>query len=162
VASTSFRLSYGKFDYFNGGDLPGVLSAGQPQWHDVESPVAKRVGPCVRGTAIMTINGYVDSLNEFFPIGALRPRVWFLSGMRISGHPDHPGLAAGCNRGGCYSGRARSLPTDTFIRQRVWSSAGIGGRLWAGRAAISFCGLSTPRRERVRVVIVDDYDEEHG
>lgn len=74
--SISFRLSYGKFDYFNGGDIPGVLSPGQPSWRDVETPVAKAVGPVE--AAILNHHGYLDTHNEFF-VGTLRPRVWTLS-----------------------------------------------------------------------------------
>lgn len=83
MCSTSFRLSYGKFDYFNGGDIPGVPPSGMPSWHDVETPVAKAVGPVE--AAILNHHGYVDSQNEFF-VGTLRPRVWTLS-VWDSGHP---------------------------------------------------------------------------
>ena len=37
-------MSYGKFDYYKGGDIPGIADTGVPQWHDVETPVAKVVG----------------------------------------------------------------------------------------------------------------------
>jgi hypothetical protein len=32
MCSISFRLSYGKFDYFNGGDIPGICRKGSPSW----------------------------------------------------------------------------------------------------------------------------------
>ena len=35
VFSISFRLSYGKFKFFNGGDLPGIRK-GSPAWYDME------------------------------------------------------------------------------------------------------------------------------
>jgi len=76
MCSISFRLSYGKFDYFNGGDIPGVVPKGRPSWWDVETPVAKVVGPVE--AAILDHHGYVDTQNEFF-ISTLRPRVWTLS-----------------------------------------------------------------------------------
>ena len=44
MCSLAIRLSYGKFDYFTGGDMPGVPPEGTPSWHDVETPVAKAVG----------------------------------------------------------------------------------------------------------------------
>ena len=74
--SISFRLSFGKFDYYNGGDIPGVQPAGRPAWHDIETPVAKAVGPVE--AAILDHHGYVDTQNEFF-VATLRPRVWTLS-----------------------------------------------------------------------------------
>jgi hypothetical protein len=76
LCSISFRLSYGRFDYFNGGDIPGIVPQGKPSWWDVETPVAKAVGPVE--AAILDHHGYVDTQNEFF-IGTLRPRVWTLS-----------------------------------------------------------------------------------
>ena len=76
LCSISFRLSYGKFDYFNGGDIPGIVPKGRPSWWDVETPVARAVGPVE--VAILDHHGYVDTQNEFF-IRTLRPRVWTLS-----------------------------------------------------------------------------------
>ncbi|NLY99210.1 MAG: hypothetical protein GXY25_01600 [Pirellulaceae bacterium] len=83
MCSISFRLSYGEFDYFNGGDIPGVPPSGMPPWHDVETPVARAVGPVE--AAILDHHGYVDSQNEFL-VAALRPRVWTIS-VWDSGHP---------------------------------------------------------------------------
>jgi hypothetical protein len=40
-----FRLSYGKFDYYNGGDITGVPPEGSAPWLDVETAVAPVVGP---------------------------------------------------------------------------------------------------------------------
>jgi len=76
MCGTSFRISYGKFDYFNGADIRGIPYEGFPQWHDVETPVAKAVGPV--DAAILDHHGYVDSQNEFF-VATLRPRVWVIS-----------------------------------------------------------------------------------
>jgi hypothetical protein len=83
MCSTSFRLSYGKFDYFNGADNPGIPAPGYPAWHDIETPVAQAVGPVE--AAILDHHGYIDSMNEFL-IATLRPRVWTLS-VWDSGHP---------------------------------------------------------------------------
>lgn len=83
MCSISFRLSYGKFDFFNGGDIVGIPAPGFPRWHDVETPVAQVVGPVE--AAILNHHGYIDTMNEFF-IAALRPRVWTLS-VWDSGHP---------------------------------------------------------------------------
>jgi len=38
----AFRLSYGKFDYYNGGDLTG---AEYGSWRDIETPVGMVTGP---------------------------------------------------------------------------------------------------------------------
>jgi beta-lactamase superfamily II metal-dependent hydrolase len=75
MCSSGFRLSYGKFDYFTGGDIPGIPDEGFPEWQDVETPVAQAVGPVE--VAVLNHHGYIDSQNAFF-IGALRPRAWIL------------------------------------------------------------------------------------
>jgi hypothetical protein len=75
MCSAGFRLSYGKFDYYTGGDIPGIPDDGFPQWQDVETPVAQAVGPV--DVAVLNHHGYIDSQNPFF-IGALRPRAWVL------------------------------------------------------------------------------------
>ena len=63
VFSISFRLSYGKFKFFNGGDIPGIRK-NSPAWYDIETPVAKVVGPV--DAAILDHHGYLDAMNEFF------------------------------------------------------------------------------------------------
>ncbi len=83
MCSAGLRLSYGKFDYFTGGDIPGIPFEGFPLWHDVETPVAQVVGPVE--ASILNHHGYIDSQNAFF-IGALRPRVWVLN-VWESAHP---------------------------------------------------------------------------
>jgi beta-lactamase superfamily II metal-dependent hydrolase len=76
MCSIAFRLSYGKFDYYAGGDLPGIPEEGAPAWHDMETPVAQAVGPV--DVAVLNHHGYIDSQNAFF-VGALRPRVFLFS-----------------------------------------------------------------------------------
>lgn len=73
--SIAFRLTYGKFDYFNGGDMPGVPAQGQPAWHDIETPVARAVGPV--DVAVVNHHGVRDTSNAMF-VGTLRPRAWIL------------------------------------------------------------------------------------
>jgi hypothetical protein len=45
MLSIGFRLSYGPFRYFTGGDLPGIADPGFPSWHAVEPAIAAIVGP---------------------------------------------------------------------------------------------------------------------
>ena len=75
LCCTSFRLSYGDFDYFNGGDIRGIPYEGCPPWHDLETPLAHVVGPV--DAAILNHHGYLDSMNECF-VATLRPRVWVI------------------------------------------------------------------------------------
>jgi beta-lactamase superfamily II metal-dependent hydrolase len=45
MCSLGFRLQYGRFRYFTGGDLPGNQDPGFPQWHAIEPAIAGIVGP---------------------------------------------------------------------------------------------------------------------
>ncbi len=83
MCSAGFRLSYGRFDYFTGGDIPGVPSEGFPAWQDIETPVAQAVGPVE--VSLMNHHGYIDSQNAFF-VATLRPRIWILN-VWDSAHP---------------------------------------------------------------------------
>ncbi|MDF9832619.1 beta-lactamase superfamily II metal-dependent hydrolase [Ereboglobus sp. PH5-5] len=73
--SIAFRLSYGEFDYFSGGDLSVAgmefPSSAEP-WLDIERPVALVTGP----VDVMKAghHGYRDAGSAFF-LGTLRPRV---------------------------------------------------------------------------------------
>jgi Metallo-beta-lactamase superfamily len=70
--STVLRLSYGNFDYYTGGDIPGYPWPGAPAWGDLETPVANAVGEV--DVHVLNHHGFVDAANEFF-IKTLKPRV---------------------------------------------------------------------------------------
>lgn len=82
--SAALRISYGSFDFYTGGDMPGMLQPGQPIWMDVETPVAKAVGPVE--VAAANHHGNRDSTNAFF-VASLRPRLWMLQVWSA----NHPG-----------------------------------------------------------------------
>lgn len=44
MCSLGFRLEYGPFRYFTGGDLPGTADPGFPAWHNLEPAIAPIVG----------------------------------------------------------------------------------------------------------------------
>ena len=85
MCSQAMRLSYGRFDYYTGGDMPGRPRPGYPDWHDVETPVARSVGPVE--AAVANHHGNRDSTNTFF-VTTLRPRLWILP-VWSSDHPGH-------------------------------------------------------------------------
>jgi len=70
--SNVMKLTYGKFGYYSGGDIPGVPSFTQPWWRDMETPVSAVVGP----VSVMTLDhhGNRDTVNGNI-LRALRPRV---------------------------------------------------------------------------------------
>jgi hypothetical protein len=152
MCSTSFRLSYGKFDFFNGGDIPGVVSPGFPEWQDVETPVAKAVGPVE--AAILNHHGYIDSQNAFF-IGALRPRVWLLS-VWDSGHPTSA-VWHRLQSTRLYPGPREVFATDLHpaVRLVISGIEKLGGD--RGHIVVRV----SPGGDDFRVVIVDDSSESH-
>jgi beta-lactamase superfamily II metal-dependent hydrolase len=152
MCSTSFRLSYGKFDYFNGADIPGIVSPGYPLWQDVETPVAKAVGPVE--AAILDHHGYIDTMNEFL-IATLRPRVWTLS-VWDSGHPTSA-VWHRLNSTRLYPGPREVFATDLHSGVRAVIS-GIE-KLASDRGHIVL--RVSPGGGEFRVVIVDDSNENH-
>jgi hypothetical protein len=44
MCSAGFRLAYGRFTYFTGGDLPGTPDPGFPAWHGLEAAIASVIG----------------------------------------------------------------------------------------------------------------------
>jgi hypothetical protein len=152
MGSTSFRLSYGKFDYFSGGDIPGIPSPGFPAWQDVETPVAKAVGPVE--AAILNHHGYIDSMNEFL-IATLRPRVWMLS-VWDSGHPTSAAWRR-LNSTRLYPGPREVFATDLHPGVRAVIS-GIE-KLASDRGHIVL--RVSPGGGEFRVIIVDDSTESH-
>jgi beta-lactamase superfamily II metal-dependent hydrolase len=70
--SNVLKVSYGKFSYYTGGDIPGVPSFNQPWWRDMETPIAAVVGQ----VSVMTLDhhGNRDSVNGAI-LRALQPRV---------------------------------------------------------------------------------------
>lgn len=71
MCSSVIKLSYGKFNYYSGGDLSGHLSKDAPQWRDVETPVGRLVGQV--DVAVANHHSYSDGMNENI-ISLLRPQ----------------------------------------------------------------------------------------
>jgi len=81
--SLAFKISYGDFDYFTGGDNTGLQGFGLPAWFDVETPMAKAVGR----VEVTTLNhhGNRDATNDFF-VKTLDPKV-VVQQLWCSDHP---------------------------------------------------------------------------
>ncbi len=152
MCSASFHLRYGKFDYFNGGDIPGIRPKGKLEWHDVETPVAKVVGPV--DAAILNHHGYLDSQNEFF-VATLRARVWTIS-VWDAGHPT-PIVWQRLQSTDLYPGPREVFATDVHptVRETI---PGID-QLASDHGHIVL--RVAPGGNEYRVVIVDDTSESH-
>ncbi|SOD97509.1 ComEC/Rec2 family competence protein [Spirosoma fluviale] len=83
MCSIVFQLRYGKFTYFSGGDIQGVLQFGAPAWHDVETPLASILGPV--DVQLLDHHGYADSENGTL-LANLQPRVFIIPAW-ASSHP---------------------------------------------------------------------------
>lgn len=72
MCSIAFRLSYGKFDYFSGGD---IFSVAEEHWQDVETPIALVVGP----VEVCKANHHAsfDAMGISY-LQSLRPRVMII------------------------------------------------------------------------------------
>ena len=71
----ALKISYGKFDYFNGGDITGRISIKGDKWRDIETPLSKVLGPVEVCEA--NHHAYVDAMNETF-IANTTPQVFVL------------------------------------------------------------------------------------
>lgn len=153
MCSIALRISYGKFDYFSGGDLPGILRPGMPQWQDMETPVAKAVGPV--DVQILDHHGNRDSQNEFF-LQTLRPRVLVIP-VWSSDHPGHDVLDRIYSQN-VYSGERDVFATDMLEANKLVIGE-LLGRLKSDSGHIVV--RVEPGGNRYHVFILDDRNEDH-
>ncbi len=151
MCSIGLRVSYGKFDYFTGGDMPGLPSEGSPRWHDIETPVAKAVGP----VDVHTLNhhGFHDCCNAFY-ISELRPRVHIMSVYA----PSQPGMRV---LGRLQSNRLYPGPRDIFATNLMSETKVVIGdaldRLKSKQGHVLV--RVAPGGASYRVIVLDDSDE---
>lgn len=80
MVSNAFRLTYGKFTYFNGGDI----TSGPPfDWTDIETPIGMATGPV--DICIANHHAYLNAMGHSF-LKATRPRVHIVQ----ASCPTHP------------------------------------------------------------------------
>jgi hypothetical protein len=108
--SLAFRLSYGAFAYFNGGDMAGFLPANAQAWTEMESAIAWVTGPV--DVHDLNHHGTPDGANVFF-LSVLRPRIHVLS-TYASSQPG-PDLLRRLLSERIYPG-----PRDVFMTNGVW------------------------------------------
>ncbi len=78
------KISYGNFDFYTGGDIPGINYNGGTDFNSMESLVAPVIGKV--DVATMNHHGNRDSQNEYY-IRTIQPRVW----IGQSWSSNHPG-----------------------------------------------------------------------
>ena len=153
MCSIGFLLRYGKFDYFRGGDIPGVPAAGAPEWHDLETPVAKVVGPV--DVNVANHHAYQDTQNAFL-VATLRPRVDVISVWA----PSHPG---GLVLARLLSTRLYPGPRDIFATNLMEATrVVIGSSLENLKSDHGHIVIRVaPGGASYRVIVVDDSTESY-
>jgi beta-lactamase superfamily II metal-dependent hydrolase len=108
--SLAFRLTYGAFRYFNGGDMAGFLSPNAAAWTEMESAVAWVTGP----VDVHAINhhGTPDGANAFF-LSVLQPRIHVLS-VYAASQPGPDVMRR------MLSPRIYPGPRDVFLTNAAW------------------------------------------
>jgi len=150
--SLGFRVSYGKFDYGTFGDIPGAVPDGAgPVWVDMETPVARAVGPL--DAVILNHHGNRDSTNAFY-LSGVRPQV-FIVPVWSANHPGEDVLTR------MYSTRLYPGPRDVFATNMTDANRAVIGtmldRLKSSQGHILI--RVAPGGETFRVLILDDAAE---
>lgn len=148
MCSVVMRLRYGRFDYFTGGDIPGYPVPGAPAWHDVETDIARAIGP----TDVHVVNhhGSIEEENLFW-LATLKSRVMIVPAWAAT-HPSPDVLKR------MLSKRVYPDERDIFITVfRTETQATIGAR--ATQVASSHGHVVVrvePGGARYWVVVLDD------
>jgi len=151
MCSVALRISYGPFDFFTGGDMPGYPVPGAPAWHDVETDVARAIGP----TDVHVVNhhGSIEEENLFW-LATLRSRVMIVPAWQAT-HPSPDVLKR------MLSKRVYPQPRDIFITVfRDATKAAIGAR--AAQVASDHGHVVVrvePGGKRYWVIVLDDTTE---
>src|SRR5262245_53574895 len=152
MCSLGLRIRYGRFDYFTGGDMPGVPDAGAPEWQSVEKAVARAIGP----TDVHVVNhhGSIDPASAFF-LGTLQSPVMILPAWSAT-HPSQDALKRMLTK------RLYPGPHDVFVTTlREPTKASIGSRTDQLKAQHGHIVVRVePGGDRYRVFVLDDTTSE--
>ncbi|MEO8032903.1 MAG: MBL fold metallo-hydrolase [Acidobacteriota bacterium] len=152
MCSIALRIRYGKFDFFTGGDMPGVPDAGAPDWQSVETPVAKAIGP----TDVHVVNhhGSISPASAFF-LSTLRSPVIILPAWSPT-HPSQDSLKR------MLTMRLYPGPHDIFVTTlREPTKASIGARVDQLKSQHGHIVVRVaPGGDQYRVFVLDDRTED--
>ncbi|UBM58541.1 hypothetical protein LAG90_17195 [Marinilongibacter aquaticus] len=151
MCSIGIRISYGAFDYFSGGDMPGNLRFGRPAWQDLETPVSQVVGPVE--AMILDHHGNRDAINANL-LANLRPQV-FVIPTWSSDHPGHNVIDRIYDQN-IYSGNRDVFATDMLEANKLV----IGNLLDRLKSDSGHVVIRVmPGGQKFWVYILDDRDE---
>jgi hypothetical protein len=148
MCSIGLRIRYGKFHYFTGGDMPGVPEPGAPEWHSIETAVAKAIGPT--DVHVTNHHGSIDPASAFF-LKTLRSPVIIIPAWSAT-HPSQDSLKR------ILTTRLYPAPHDVFITAlRAPTAASIGARVEQLKATHGHIVVRVaPGGDSYRVYVLDD------
>jgi beta-lactamase superfamily II metal-dependent hydrolase len=148
MCSIGLRIRYGKFDYFTGGDMPGVPDAGAPEWQSVETAVARVIGPT--DVHVANHHGSIDPESAGF-LSALRSSVIILPAWSAT-HPSQDSLKR------MMATRLYPGPHDIFVTTlREPTKTSIGSRVDQLKAQHGHIVVRVaPGGDEYRVFVLDD------
>jgi hypothetical protein len=148
MCSIGLRIRYGKFDYFTGGDMPGVPDAGAPEWQSVETAVARVIGPT--DVHVANHHGSIDPESAGF-LSTLRSSVIILPAWSAT-HPSQDSLKR------MMATRLYPGPHDIFVTTlREPTKASIGSRVDQLKAQHGHIVVRvSPGGDEYRVFVLDD------
>jgi len=148
MCSIGLRIRYGKFDYFTGGDMPGVPDAGAPEWQSVETAVARVIGPT--DVHVANHHGSIDPESAGF-LSTLRSSVIILPAWSAT-HPSQDSLKR------MMATRLYPGPHDIFVTTlREPTKASIGSRVDQLKAQHGHIVVRVaPGGDEYRVFVLDD------
>ena len=118
MCSIALRLSYGKFDYFTGGDLTTETEEDSAEpWRDIETTAAKAAGPVE--VAVADHHAYLDAVGPNF-VRELRPQAFIIPAWYVS-HPATLPLRRMFSRK-LYPGDRDVFATCTMEENRVFNN----------------------------------------
>nr|WP_303657455.1 MBL fold metallo-hydrolase [Asticcacaulis aquaticus] len=118
ACSVAFRLTYGRFSYFAGGDLVSDTHDGREPWRDIETPVARLAGRTE--VAAANHHGYFDACGPAF-VEALDAQVYVIQAW----HATHPGQAQLQRMLGAWQGKATA---DVFATDMLQANKDLNAR----------------------------------
>ena len=147
MCSSAFRLSYGKFVYFNGGDL----TTGAPgTWQEIDTPVGLVTGPV--DVCKANHHAYYDAMGVPF-LQAVRPRVHIIQVWS----PSQPAanILARMLSSGTYPG-----PRDIFVTNTMEETRVVSGRMDNLKSQQGHIVVRVnPGGESYMIYILDDSEE---
>ena len=153
--SVCLKISYGRFDYFTGGDISGIDELGGSDFHSMESHVA----PVVGSVDVATLNhhGNRDSQQPYY-VRTLRPRVW-IQQTWSSDHPGHDVLRRIMSQS-IYPGERDLFSTDLLAPNIDVIGEPAIARAYKSRNGHVVVRVE-PQGDRYSVFVLDDRDTDY-